>query len=70
MGPPAAAKPKAPQIKRVRLKAGRRPTISDATPQKDAPRQSPTNKAQVVKRTRVEEMPNSEATGVNVRATP
>ena len=45
---PPIAMPKTPQIKRLKLKAGRRPMISDAIPQKEAPQQRPTNVAHVV----------------------
>lgn len=46
--PPPTARPKTPAINRVELKASRRPTMSDAIPQKDAPMHSPRNVAHVV----------------------
>lgn len=70
VGPPPAARPNTPVINRVRLKAGRRPITSEAMPQKEAPRQRPKNKAQVVKRTVLSEMPNSMESWVSVKATP
>lgn len=59
LGLPPAARPNTLVMRRVRLKAGRRPITSDATPQNEAPRQRPKNNAQVVKRTRLSETPNS-----------
>lgn len=55
---------------RVVLKASRRPTMSEATPQNEAPMQRPKKRAQVVKRTCDSETPNSCWRGGNVRATP
>lgn len=70
VGPPPAARPKAPQMKRVKLKAGRRPIRSEIIPQKEAPRQRPKNREHVVKRTQDDETPNSDDSGGNVRAIP
>lgn len=69
-GPPPEARPKAPLIMSVKLNAGRRPIISEAMPQNDAPRQRPRNRAQVVKRTRFSSTPNSSVNWGNVSATP
>lgn len=70
VGLAAMQMPKIPQIKRVMLKAIRRPTTSEAIPQKDAPRHRPMNKAAVVKRTWVDEIPNSWETEFRVKAMP
>ena len=45
VGPPPAARPKAAAKNKVVLNARRRPTISDATPQKEAPIQRPKKKS-------------------------
>lgn len=70
VGPPPAARPNAPQRKRVQLNAGRRPMASEAMPQKEAPIIKPTKRAHVAKRELVSEIPNSLESGVKVRATP
>ena len=46
--PPPAASPNTPARKSVALKAGRRPMISDAIPQNEAPIHKPKNSAHVV----------------------
>ncbi len=70
LGPAPAAIPKAPAMKRVRLKASLRPMISEATPQKLAPRQRPAVKAQVVYLTCASEMSNSAWSDGRHSATP
>lgn len=58
-GAKATAVPKAPQISKVVLKAGRRPIISDATPQQVEPTDKPMKVIIVVYRTVVALTPNS-----------
>jgi len=70
LGAPPAARPNAPQIHSVMLKAGRRPMASEAIPQKEAPMIKPTKRAHVANREWLSEIPNSLAIGVSVRATP
>lgn len=70
VGLPPIASPKTPQRKRVMLKARRRPTISEITPQNDAPIQRPRNSAHVVNRTLDSETSNSRDNWVSVRAIP
>ena len=48
LGPPPAARPKTPARKSVKLKARRRPIISEAVPQNEAPMQRPRKRARVV----------------------
>lgn len=67
---PPTAVPKSPARNRVVLKAIRRPMMSDATPQKLAPRQRPVKTAHVVYRTLVSDTLNSSAMEGNVSATP
>jgi len=67
--PPPTARPKTPAMKRVALKASRRPMMSEATPQKDAPIHNPVNMEQVVYRTCVLEGPNSDVKEGRVSAT-
>jgi len=59
LGPPPEARPKTPARKRVKLKARRRPIMSDAVPQKDAPMQRPRKSDSVVYLTSVSLTPNS-----------
>jgi hypothetical protein len=67
--PPPTAIQKTPAMKRVALKANRRPMISEAMPQKEAPRHNPTNKEQVVYRTCVLDTPYSSVKDGRVSAT-
>jgi hypothetical protein len=61
LGPPPAASPKAPARNSVKLKAKRRPTTSEAVPQKLAPMQRPKKRANVVYLMLLESTPNSTA---------
>jgi hypothetical protein len=70
VGLPPTEIPKMPQMRSVILNARRRPTKSEAIPQKDAPMHRPTNSDAVVKRTWVVDTPNSAVSDGNVRATP
>lgn len=69
-GPPPAASPKIPARNKVKLNARRRPTTSDAVPQKEAPMQRPRKSARVVYLTSVSLTPNSADSWGRVRATP
>lgn len=70
LGAPPAAIPNTPHMKRLKLKAGLRPIRSEATPQKEAPQQRPTNNAQVVNRMVLESTPNSGVSCGRQSATP
>lgn len=59
-GPAATNVPNTPHISKVALKAGLRPIISDATPQKVDPMDSPMNVIRVVVLTLLLETPNSD----------
>lgn len=69
-GPPPAARPNTPARNKVMLNARRRPTTSDAVPQKLAPMHKPKKRDKVVYRTVRESTPNSTLSCGSVRATP
>jgi hypothetical protein len=62
--------PKTLVMRRVRLKAMRRPKISDPRPQKKLPKHNPTKRALVVYRTVFSDTPNSTERDGKVRDTP
>lgn len=67
---PPTARPKTLVMKRVKLKAGFRPMMSEIVPQKTAPMQSPAKRDKVVYRTFVELTPYSLLSEGKVKATP
>jgi len=69
-GPAATRVPNTPQMSSVALNAGLRPMISDATPQKVDPKESPTKVIKVVVFTLELETPNSEDSWGSTRARP
>lgn len=70
VGAAPAEMPKTAPMNKVELKASRRPTMSEAIPQNEAPIVRPMNVAKVVKRTFVVLMPNSYPICGRVWATP
>jgi hypothetical protein len=69
-GPAATNVPKTPHMSNVALKAGLRPIISDATPQKVDPIDKPMNVISVVVLTLLLETPNSDDSWGSTSARP